>query len=413
MQTVVAENPAEVKDSSDESSRSASLSPVSDNGDRRTLILLSGGHFTVDMCQGVLPLTLPSLLQRLHLDYTATALIVTTMYLTSSIVQPLFGCVRNSAILRTALVVGPALACLFLALAAQSTSYPLVIVCVVLSSLGIAMYHPEAVARANAASGTARKGRGMSTFALSGSMGFSLGALFFGPLIAWGGLPTVWLMLVPGLLFSVLIGQGVRRTVATGQTVADVSRVSRSAWLPMALLVGVVALRQWTIAGTMTFLPLYYTHDLKASAAMASGLIFALQLGGDAGTLSSGLVGERWGYRNTILYPMIVACPLLLLYWRVSGPGTIAALFLAGVALSVPMLATTLMGQETLPNRKALAASLTLGFGVGIGGIGSGLLGRLGDAKGLPTVLTVLAIAPLVAVAFAMAIPKQPRAESA
>jgi len=113
----------------------------------RNLVLLGTGHFVVDICQGILPLTLPFLFEKLRLDYTATALLVTIAYATSSIAQPLFGLVRKPWMGKAALVAAAPLACAGLMLTAIVPNYPSLLAAIVMSSLGTAMYHPEAAAR--------------------------------------------------------------------------------------------------------------------------------------------------------------------------------------------------------------------------------------------------------------------------
>jgi FSR family fosmidomycin resistance protein-like MFS transporter len=377
-----------------------------DDRDTRALSLLCAGHFSVDMCQGVLPLLLPFLLRRMHLDYTATAFIVTTAYLTSSIAQPAFGMIRSRIVSRLALPVGVLLACGALAAAGQAHSYPLLLLCVVFSSLGVALYHPEAVSRANTASGTVNKGKGMSAFALCGSLGFSTGALIFGPILASVGLRGALYLLVPGIAVSLLL-----RLASMGEGIhagpSEAGRMERRAAAAMAVLVGVVAVRQWAVAGTMTFLPLYFTQHLGQPPVVASRMMLALQIGSDAGTLCCGMIGQRFGYRTMLAAGMIAAAPFLLLFPHVTGWATAGLLFCSGFALALPVLATTMIGQEIMPHNRALAASLTLGFGVGLGGIASGMLGRIADIHGIGAALFLIGIVPLLGVALGMALRTQ------
>jgi FSR family fosmidomycin resistance protein-like MFS transporter len=378
--------------------------PPESDMNKRVLVLLSIGHFTVDMCQGVLPLLLPFLLVRMRLDYTATALIVTTSYLTSSIAQPLFGVLRHSLLSRWALPTGVFMACTFLALAGQMHSYPLLLMAVVLSSLGVALYHPEAAARANIAAGTVSKGRGMSAFALSGSLGFSTGALIFGPLLAGMGLHGALFLFIPALLVSLLLRLGLPLVSEVRQD-AKPAHMGGGVTMAMTILISVIALRQWAMAGTMTFLPLYFTQHLHDPPVTASRMLFALQIGSDLGTLGCGVLGQRFGYKRVVILGLLCAAPFLLLYSHVTGFETPALLFFAGAMLAMPVLGTTMIGQEIMPHNKALAASLTLGFGVGLGGIASGFLGRVADVHGIGTALLLVGIAPLLGAAVGLALP--------
>ena len=57
---------------------------------------------------------------------------------------------------------------------------------------------------------------------------------------------------------------------------------------------------------------------------------------------------------------------------------------------------TVVFGQELLPNNVGLASGLTLGFGVGAGGIGAAFLGWVADQWGLPAIFHVMIIFPIV-----------------
>lgn len=378
---------------------------AADDRDMRSLALLCAGHFSVDMCQGVLPLLLPFLLKRMSLDYTATAFIITTAYITSSIAQPLFGMVKHPLLSRWALPFGVLIACASLAMAGQMHSYPALLACVILSSFGVALYHPEAVSRANSAAGTVNKAKGMSAFALCGSLGFSTGALIFGPILAAQGLSGALYLLIPAIVVLLLLRFMLSHVTST-QGITRAASANVNVVLPMTILIAVIAVRQWAMAGTMTFLPLYFTQYLGEQPVVASRMMLALQVGSDVGTIGCGFLGRRLSYKGVAIAGMLAACPFLLLFYRMHGIETALLLFCAGASMALPVLATTMIGQEIMPHNRALAASLTLGFGVGIGGIASGFLGHVADLYGIRTALMLIGIAPLLGAICGLLLPR-------
>ena len=65
------------------------------------------------------------------------------------------------------------------------------------------------------------------------------------------------------------------------------------------------------------------------------------------------------------------------------------------------------MGQEYLPGRLGVAAGVTIGLSIGLGGVGAPLLGMLGDSAGLRAVFEAIAVLPLGALALTLALPRQ------
>ena len=127
------------------------------------LFLLSAGHLAVDINPGALPALLPLLFLDMHLTYTTAALVVTVGNVTSSIVQPLFGVLSDRLSRGWLVSLGCLLASAGLALAGHAPTYPLLLAAVVASSLGVAVFHPEATRTASAFAG-ARRATGMALF---------------------------------------------------------------------------------------------------------------------------------------------------------------------------------------------------------------------------------------------------------
>src|SRR5947207_8277286 len=148
---------------------------------------LSAGHLAVDFANGALPALLPFLVDRFSLSYTLAGLIVLASTVSSSVIQPLFGhwSDRRGAI--WVLPGGVAVAGVGIALAADAPTYALVVVCVVVSGIGVAAYHPEGSKFAAYTSGR-RRASGMSLFSLGGNIGYAGGAIVATPLVLWLGL---------------------------------------------------------------------------------------------------------------------------------------------------------------------------------------------------------------------------------
>ena len=60
-------------------------------------------------------------------------------------------------------------------------------------------------------------------------------------------------------------------------------RPTRDAWGPFAILAAVIALRSFVYFGFVTFVPLYYIHDLHTSKATGSAALSVMLVGGAVG----------------------------------------------------------------------------------------------------------------------------------
>src|SRR5689334_19720781 len=104
---------------------------------------LSGGHLAVDFAGGALFTLIPDLHDKFHLSYTLTAVLALTATISGSLIQPLFGrwSDRRGAI--WLIPSGVALGGIGIALASVAPVYGLVVLCVIVSGLGTAAFHPE------------------------------------------------------------------------------------------------------------------------------------------------------------------------------------------------------------------------------------------------------------------------------
>jgi len=328
--------------------------------------------------------------------------------ISSSVIQPLFGHMSDRISLPWLMPAGPALGGLGVALAGLAPNYALTFGAIVLSGIGVAAFHPEGSRFANYVSGS-RRASGMSLFSVGGNIGFALGPVLVTPLMLAFGLHGAVFVLVPTGVMAVVLAHELPR-LRTFRTDVSGGRVQRGeeheAWGPFALLAGVIALRSFVYFGLVTFIPLYYIHVLHSSKAFGNTALAAMLLGGAAGTLIGGPLADRFGRRSVLVGSMLLLPPLVAGF-MLSGPG-LALVFaaLAGAATIATFAVTIVMGQEFLPGRLGVAAGVTIGLSIGLGGAGAPLLGLLADAHGLRSVFVTIALLPLGALALTLTLPR-------
>jgi MFS transporter, FSR family, fosmidomycin resistance protein len=373
------------------------------------MAMLSAGHLCTDIAQGSVPALLPFLKADDHLSYAALSALVLAATISSSVIQPLFGHLSDRLSLPWLMPLGPALGGLGIALVGIAPSYGLVFAAILLSGVGVAAFHPEGSRFANYVSG-ARRASGMSLFSVGGNVGFALGPVVVTPALLAFGLHGTLLVLAPTWLMAAVLThelprlKGFRTDVVAG-------RVQRGdepeAWGAFTVLAGVIALRSFVYFGLVTFIPLYFIHQLHTSKALGNAALVAMLLGGAAGTLVGGPLADRFGRRAVLIGSMTVTPPLVV-GMLASGPALgIVFAALAGAATIATFAVTIVMGQELLPGRLGVSAGVTIGLSIGLGGVGAPLLGLLADAHGLRAVFEAVAALPVLALLLALALPSR------
>jgi len=79
-------------------------------------------------------------------------------------------------------------------------------------------------------------------------------------------------------------------------------------------------------------------------------------------------------------------------------------LAIAGAALLSSFSVTIVVAQEIITQNAAMAAGLMLGFGIGIGGLGVGLVGLLAEHYDISFAINLLIWLPVVSALFALSL---------
>jgi FSR family fosmidomycin resistance protein-like MFS transporter len=164
----------------------------------------------------------------------------------------------------------------------------------------------------------------------------------------------------------------------------------------------VIILRSWCQIGVVIFLP-FYLHNL--SIQQSEILSFVFVGAGALGTFIGGIWSDRIGMKRLLVFSMLLATPFAIIFPYLHGVLSIIDLLFFGFCVLSSFSVSVVFMQHMLPENIGLASGLSIGFGVGAGGIGSVFMGGISDIFGVATVFTILSILPLAGSMLAFFLP--------
>jgi len=390
----------QIRDAMEPLAKTASERHETESVDYKSIALLSAAHMADDINQGVVPAMLPFFIAANHLTYAAAAGLVLAQTLSSSVVQPLFGFLADRQPSPWLIPVGLSFAGLGVALAGLAPSYWLIFAAIALSGFGISAFHPEAARRVRYLSGS-RQATNMSLFTVGGMAGFAIGPLMITPTLIALGTRGAVVLAFPVAIMAIIVTYQLPRLAgaqASRNPAAAAGRVMVEAeeqWSDFARLTVVVIFRSVTFFGLNTFIPLYWTSVLHGSKGGGGLALTTMSIAVAGGTLIGGRMADRYGRKFVVVMSLALIVPLLLLLAASHGVRTGGMLLVPlGIAVSLANSVIVVMGQDYLPNRVGLAAGVTLGLSMTLGGLLMPVFGSIADHHGLRTAMTLLTIMP-------------------
>ena len=377
-----------------------------------TLWVLSFGHCCADMSSSAVTALVPFLVTELHYSGAAVGAFVLAASIGGALIQPFIGHYGDRTGALWLMPVGLVVAGAGVGVAGLVNDRTFPLFAVAVCSIGVAAFHPEGARWARRAAGSA-VASGMSIFSVGGGVGYALGPLLVAATVVPFGLRgTPLLMVLPvGAAAAVMVLMRRLGAQAHDDMRADRAQTGRAEeWSPFIRLVAVNGVQSGVVSGLFTFIPLYLLS--RGTSAGTSNLMSTVMLVAAAvGTLLGGRAADRIGRRIVLIAPLLVLVPLIATVPSLGFVSLIPLVVVIGFAMNTNISLVIVLAQEYLPGRVGLAAGVTVGMSVGVGGIVVLLLGLLYDAVGPhaggpSTVLYVVAGMPIVAAALAATLPR-------
>lgn len=347
--------------------------------------------------------------------------------LTTNFGQPVFGYLIDRYRLRNVIPFGLGVASVFMCAVGFAPSLWVFVAFMMLSGLGIALFHPRGGALAAEASGS-RRAYGMSIFGAGGATGYALASLG-APLLHDLGL-RVGLRPLQGLIFALPLGLAAvyllwrfnphrdAPDTATPPPQFSLRRHLLPHLRPLLPVFVVMVLRSATVTSFATFIQVLQ-GDLGHSPLFQGAVLFVFVGGAASGGMVGSHLSERYGRRFITVTSLLLAPPLL--YYALSAPPLLllGLLFAAGFTLRGAEHVNIAQTQDLLPHGMSTASAISMGFTWGIAGLAPRIVGMVSERTGnLAFALACTTVLPVIAAGVALALPTRapgatPRAETA
>jgi FSR family fosmidomycin resistance protein-like MFS transporter len=367
-------------------------------------------HFVTDCYGNMFAPLLPLLIPQLGLSLKTVGVLAMCFQMATSVSQLGFGTLADRWRPRVLLMGGPVVSVLVLSFIGTSTSTPMLAAILLIGGLGGAAFHPPAAALVHAVSGD-RKGLAMSMHISGGSLGFALAPLVFAPAIVWMGRSLAWFVAIPGLIALAYTLRLIRQVPIPQRHAQQGWRLLRPYAKPLTLLYLIVVLRTLTANSLAVFLPVLLTRQgmsVNEASAAVSLYLFVSTVGGFLG----GPLADLYGPRRVIIWTLIASVPFLLVGQLASGWTLTVLIAIGGLLLQSTLPINVTFGQQIAPVSAATVSSLMMGFAWGVGSLLAPVVGVLGDTWGLNVALSITAVVPILAAAFALPLPNRVPADA-
>lgn len=374
---------------------------VGSNWNLRGLSVISFAHGASDFYAGAVPFLIFFVISTHGLSPVFQGVLGFLWYVTSSIVQPLFGYYTDRYGRWWFLPLGVAATIAAVSFAGMTTSLAALAACLVIGGIGSAVLHPEAGKYSAMLSG-ARKAGGISIFQIGGQVGYALGPVCIATLVARFGPSGSLYLGLPGvlaLIALVVVMPRVHRSASLQHAQERVVTASVAVdKLGVGLLVGATAIKQLIAQSFTTFLPNLLTAR-GASLIETGTIISALLLVGGVGLLAGGYISDRFGPRTVSIASLLGAVPFLYGFFLLRGTYGLLMLVCANVLLAVQAAPGTSLVQAMLPRNLGMALGLVNGVAFGAGSAVVTVVGAVVARVGPIAALEQVSLLPLVCAA--------------
>lgn len=362
---------------------------------RKKIFSLSLAHLLNDWYMNYIQTLLPFLVTA-GLGIGKGAFLIAAFTLTSSLLQPVFGYLVDQKNQRWMVYAGTLWMAVLLSITTLIPNYFMLLTTVTLAGLGTAAFHPQASAMVTSVSGN-QKGVFQAFFTAAGNVGWALTPLLLVPFVETWGLNWTPIFVIPGILVALLLWLSApRAALAAKKSPPPLLPILREAGSELGKVMLVVAFRSLAYSGLVALLPLYLAQQ-NISLLAGSRLLFVMLFAGALGGLAGGYLSDRFGRKTVIVGSLAAATPCFYLFLITGGLTSYIFMAMAGTMLLASFSVTVVVAQEIISTNAALASGLTLGFGVGIGGLGVGLIGLFAEQAGIRAAVHVLIWLPLLA----------------
>lgn len=355
------------------------------------------GHFTTDFYNGFLAPLLPFIVVRLNLSLALAGLLLSIFSISSSLVQPITGMISDRLPRNYFLVFGPLITAIFMGLLGWINRYSTLILILIMSGIGTAMFHPAGAA----AVGTVnhyRKGFSMAVFNMAGALGVALGSLVIIPITdRWGIKSTIFTVLL-SLVFSMYAGQiflNREQDLPTPEPMRQLRNSSKPHRFLLINLYLMVVIRATMVQSFSGFIPLYLT-SVGESHAFGGTALAIFQFFTTTGILIGGYLFDRIGSKKTLQLSFVAVLPCALGFINLPRESSLICLALLGLFIQLSTSVNIVLGQQILPRQVSLVSSIMMGMGWGASGLLMTPIGALADKIGLYWTLTLISLFSLV-----------------
>ena len=372
------------------------------------LVLLSIGHFTVDLFSSTVATIQPVLINAFSLSLAQAGLLGGVWMFSSSVLQLPFGLISDRLHSRMFTILSPLFTAICLTALGFAAGFNGALALALLGGIGVAAFHPQSTAQAGRVAGN-RRGIATALFITAGTAGLAAGPFYLTGIIERFGFDNFWIAALPVVLICGLLYWRLPEPTVSEHAIkrgVDWAVLARERG-PLTLHYILVVLRSAVQVGIAQFLSIYLILERGMNLKTASAALAIYFLSASVGSFVGGTAADKFGGKRVVIYSMIISVPFLAAFMMTTGWLSIAALFVGGVILLTTIPVNVVMAQELAPSQAGTVTALMMGFAWGIAGIvfvpGAGWLA---DRIGLEAVLWGLIMLPLVGFPIALFLPK-------
>lgn len=367
------------------------------NNKIKSLVFLFLGHLSNDFYPGMVSPLLPVFTAQYGWSMAQAGLLITAMQLSCNISQPFFGIINDHRPTKSFIWIGIIIAGLPFCFVMKIDSLHIMAAVMIISGLGVGMFHPVSVVAAGRIATEKHKGISMALFSSGGHIGFMIAPMAAVLIIEVLGEMYMPIIIIPALIMALFFAFDKNIVVqeSHGYSLKEWFSSLSGSGRELFILWLVSSFRGIVLLLVGHFLPIF---AMARGASYAEGAYFlsASLLASMIGMLIGGHLSDTHGRKKVMVITMLISSPLLYAFLYTSGTVSVVLLLTGIATLCSSIPANIILAQRANPELAGMASSIVMGLPFAMGALTAIPFGALADHVGIEMAMNVPLILPIL-----------------